>query len=118
MPSSLYSGCLNHPAIEAVARCRQCGKPVCGKCVIKAQNGMFCCEECREKYTEFTQRAQKLDEREKATVKPFFFKVRRLLLRLCFLLGLAAAAYFAYSWISANPDAVKNVIPASLQGNG
>lgn len=62
MALGIQSSCNNHPAIEAVGRCKQCGKPFCGSCQVKGATGNFCSEECKQKHEVFTQRAQKLDE--------------------------------------------------------
>lgn len=58
-----FSGCINHPAVEAVARCKQCGKPVCGACVVIGPTGRFCSEDCRERHAEFIKRAQVFDSK-------------------------------------------------------
>ncbi|HOZ48029.1 MAG TPA: hypothetical protein PLO37_24190 [Candidatus Hydrogenedentes bacterium] len=62
------TSCVNHPGIEAVARCKQCGKPVCGICVVAGATGQFCSEECREKHQEFVKRAQQLDLKKSRSV--------------------------------------------------
>jgi hypothetical protein len=74
------TGCINHPGVEAVARCRQCGKPVCGACVVIVLSGKFCGEECRERYENFLERAQKLDVK-KGFRAGMFARFRRLVMR-------------------------------------
>ena len=54
------SGCINHPGVEAVARCKQCGKPVCSACLVTGPTGNFCSQACKEKHQEFIKRAQSL----------------------------------------------------------
>lgn len=56
------SGCINHPGIEAVARCKQCAKPVCGTCVVKGPTGAFCSDACKETHAAYVNRAQQLDD--------------------------------------------------------
>jgi hypothetical protein len=62
------SGCINHPSIEAEARCRQCGRPVCGKCVVTGPTGMFCSDNCKQRHEDFYRRAQELDTRPPSTL--------------------------------------------------
>lgn len=54
-------GCINHPGVEALGRCRQCGKPVCSQCGVTGSKGIYCCEVCRDKHEDFLQRAQGMD---------------------------------------------------------
>lgn len=61
MVSGAKSGCINHPAVEAVDRCKQCGKPFCDACRVKGPTGNFCSEACQGGHEQFTQRAQQLD---------------------------------------------------------
>ena len=65
MLGGVASGCINHSAVEAVARCKQCGKPVCGQCVVKGPTGSFCSEECQQKNELFTKKAQDLEKKGK-----------------------------------------------------
>ena len=58
------SRCLNHPERTAVARCKQCHKPLCSKCATKRPGGVFCSEECFENMGSFQDRVEKLDERK------------------------------------------------------
>lgn len=55
------SGCLNHPTVEAVGRCKQCGKPFCSACHVKGPTGNFCSDECKAAHETFTRRAAQLD---------------------------------------------------------
>ncbi len=58
MPQGMPTGCINHPGVEAVARCRQCATPVCNACVVAGPTGRFCSFECREKHEKFVKDAQ------------------------------------------------------------
>lgn len=60
----LTSTCLNHPGIEAIGRCKQCGKPFCSACKIMGPTGLFCCNECKDKHEAFVQRAAQLEARK------------------------------------------------------
>lgn len=55
------SGCINHPSVEAVGRCKQCSKPFCAACKIQGPTGFFCSAECKQKHEVFVKRAQELD---------------------------------------------------------
>ena len=61
MPKALATGCIHHPAVEAVAHCHQCSKPVCGACVVIGPTGRFCSFECQEKHEQFMKKAQSCD---------------------------------------------------------
>ncbi len=62
MASGTLSGCINHPSIEAVGRCKQCGKPYCGTCEILGPTGKFCSDPCKQRHEVFVKRAAKLDD--------------------------------------------------------
>lgn len=57
------SSCINHPAVSATARCKQCGKPLCPACIVSSPFGTFCSEVCREKFENFVKRAQEIEQR-------------------------------------------------------
>ena len=59
------SRCLNHPERTAVARCKQCHKPLCQRCVKKMPGGIYCSDECYQKMGQFKERVENLDERRK-----------------------------------------------------
>jgi hypothetical protein len=61
MAGGLKSSCINHPTIEAIGRCKQCGKPYCSTCEVVGATGRFCSEECQKSHEVFVQRAAKLD---------------------------------------------------------
>lgn len=62
MASGTLSGCINHPSVEAVGRCKQCGKPYCSTCEVLGATGKFCSEPCKERHEVFVKRAAKLDD--------------------------------------------------------
>ncbi|MBI4559986.1 MAG: hypothetical protein HY706_20535 [Candidatus Hydrogenedentes bacterium] len=68
MVRATSSACINHPSIEATARCKQCNTPVCGACRISAGSGFFCSEECKNKYEQFVQRAQQLERMRRPSI--------------------------------------------------
>lgn len=73
MLSGTQSGCINHPAMQAVARCKQCGKPVCGSCIVAGPTGRFCSADCRDNHLKFAQRAQQFEGRARSA---WFVKIR------------------------------------------
>jgi hypothetical protein len=83
----LTSTCIGHPGVEAVGRCKQCGKPFCNTCKIIGPTGLFCCEECKQKHETFVERAQKLESR-KGSIS-IMAKVRKLLGSLVAIVILA-----------------------------
>jgi hypothetical protein len=98
MPRALATGCIHHPAVEAVAHCHQCSTPVCGACVVAGPTGKFCSFGCREKHEQFMKNAQDCD----ISRKPgggFSRAVRKLagylvfLAALLFCLGILGAIY-------------------------
>jgi hypothetical protein len=84
----LTSTCLNHPGIEAVGRCKQCGKPYCSACKIAGPTGLFCSDACKQKHEAFVQRAQQLESR-KAPLN-ILAKIRKLIGKILVLLILLA----------------------------
>ena len=60
------SRCINHPDRTAVARCKQCHKPLCQRCVQKMPGGIYCSQACYEKMGSFQKRVEEIDKRPKA----------------------------------------------------
>jgi len=67
MLDATSSGCINHPGVEAITRCKQCSRPVCGACVETSPLGSFCSTVCRDKFHAFVQRAQSLETNVRST---------------------------------------------------
>ncbi len=63
MLGGMMSACINHSAVEAVARCKQCGKPLCGQCVVKGATGNFCGATCQQQNEMFAKKAQDLEKK-------------------------------------------------------
>ncbi len=38
--------CCNHPASDAVAICKTCGRAVCQECMLESENGIACRQSC------------------------------------------------------------------------
>src|SRR6185503_8137471 len=55
--------CFNHPAIDAVALCKNCSKGLCHECLVELENGIACKASCVEEVTAINQ----LIDRNKTT---------------------------------------------------
>lgn len=88
MLSGTQSGCVNHPGVEAVLRCKQCSRPVCSACVTTGPTGRFCSPDCRHKHEVFSERAQALDGKARGS---FFVKLRGALGALVIAVAVLAA---------------------------
>jgi len=110
MPQATGSGCVNHPGVEAVARCKACRKPVCATCVVTGPTGQFCSETCREKHEAYVKRARDLDRTSRRTGD--LAKVRRLLIKLVILVvGVGALAWIClFLDVPVVADAVRAVL--------
>ncbi|MCM8829877.1 MAG: B-box zinc finger protein [Candidatus Omnitrophica bacterium] len=53
--------CFFHTGRPAVARCKQCGRPLCSECRIIKEDGIFCSLECAERFAVFARRAEALE---------------------------------------------------------
>lgn len=91
-------GCINHPGVEAIGRCRQCSKPVCKQCGVSGTNGIYCSDVCREKHEQFMQRAKSLDL-DKNNRRGIFFQIRNWAGTLITLLAFIFALGFVSSLI-------------------
>jgi hypothetical protein len=96
MLDATKSGCINHHGVEAVARCKQCGKPVCGACLVVGSTGHFCGADCKEKHEKFIARAQEISQTKKRTGT--LVKIRRALIKTTMFLVAVAALGFAAAY--------------------
>ncbi len=62
------SRCINHPERTAVARCKQCHKPLCERCVKKMPGGVYCSDECYQNMAAFQNRVKQLEAQRKRGV--------------------------------------------------
>lgn len=88
MPMRNTAGCINHPGVEASARCRQCGKPVCTPCVIPGAGGAYCSDICRDKHEQFLRQARDLDL-ERGVRRGIFVRLRQWVSTLIVFAALA-----------------------------
>ena len=72
--------CVNHPNREATSRCSSCHKPICGDCIVKAGDAVYCSQTCQ-------QNAERFAKNFKPASGPGFFE--RLKNTILGALGLA-----------------------------
>lgn len=86
--------CLNHPDVNAVAKCSACGKPLCAECVMIYDNKKYCSEACHLKGLASGLRAEQVidskrrSDRKSAAGKFFTFII---------ILAIAAGAAYFYA---------------------
>ena len=112
MAKGLSSTCTVHSGFEAIARCKQCGKPFCSQCQIKGPTGLFCCSDCKDSHEAFTARAQQLDTMRKDTT--FFQKikimVRQGIFLALFILIIAIVLHFLSVEIPVISDLIRSIM--------
>ena len=89
MVDATQSGCIFHPNMQAVNRCKQCGKPTCHKCTVTGPTGKFCSENCKNTHEAFIRRSQELNTKARSS---FFVKLKKLVGTLLFLVVVLFAA--------------------------
>ena len=96
MSSGTLSSCLNHPSIEAVGRCKQCGKPFCGTCEVLGPTGRFCSDACKQRHEVFVKRASKLDDmrRTSGVFGKLMARLKKLLVYAAAILIIAVIIHF------------------------
>lgn len=57
--------CFFHTGRPAVTRCKQCGRPLCSECRIIKGNGIFCSENCADRFSIFARRAEEIESRKR-----------------------------------------------------
>jgi len=111
MLSPSVSGCINHPGVEAVARCKQCGKPVCSSCVVKGPTGQFCGEQCKDRHEKFIGRAQEMQRNSRSTGA--FQKLKIALIKLVIL--LVAIILLGFVMVYFNVPVASDIVRKVLQ---
>jgi hypothetical protein len=86
--------CLNHTDRTAVARCKQCHKPICEKCVKKMPGGVYCSDECYQNMLAFQNRVKRLDEAAKP--KSAFGRLMGKLFTAVAVLIVVAILYYVF----------------------
>jgi hypothetical protein len=85
------SRCINHTERTAVARCKQCHKPLCEKCVKKMPGGVFCSDECFQNMNAFQNRVKQLDQQKKPKLN-----IGKWIQRAAIFLVVVAALYYVF----------------------
>jgi hypothetical protein len=96
MSRTMFSACVNHPAVEATTRCKACLKPICNACRVMGPTGVFCSTECKEKYEQFVERAARLEQMRKP--KTFnLARIRSIVIKVIILAAVVLVAGFVAS---------------------
>lgn len=103
--------CANHPAATAVARCKQCRKALCQKCVKKLPGGVYCSDECYQKMGALQERVQKADEGKRRSLR-----VGSLIIKLVIVAIAVGVLYYIFGVegvrsISDFTELVKGLLP-------
>ena len=81
--------CLNHPDVNAAAKCAACGKPLCAECVMIFDNQKYCSEACSLKGQASSLRAEQvIDSKRRADRRSGIGKF----LTFIIIIAIAAAA--------------------------
>lgn len=112
MALGIASGCINHPGVEAVGRCKRCGKPFCGTCRITGPTGNFCSEDCKVTHEQFTERAQKLDNmsRKSGLGRRLWYLGRKVLVFAVVILVLTVVLSFLGIRVPVVSDLIGNLL--------
>lgn len=88
------SVCLNHPNVEAVARCATCSKPVCGECAQVHDGGTYCSQLC---YDNAKRTSIMVEDVERRKAKANFRRRLKMIINLLILAAIIGAAYYFYT---------------------
>lgn len=89
MVDTNQTGCIHHPNMQAVNRCKQCTVPTCHKCTVVGPTGKFCSENCKNIHEAFIRRSQELNTKAGSA---FFVKLRSAVATLLFVVVVLFAA--------------------------
>lgn len=88
------SVCLNHPTIEAVARCATCSKPICGECAQVNENGTYCSQLC---YDNAKRTGMMVEDVERRKAKVNMRRRLKIIINLLILAAIACGIYYFYT---------------------
>ena len=88
------SVCLNHPNVEAVARCATCSKPVCGECAQVHDGGTYCSQLCHDNAK---RTGMMIEDVERRKAKANFRRRLKMIINLLVLAAIAGGAYYFYT---------------------
>ena len=103
------SVCPNHPDTPAVTRCATCGKPVCGKCVVRRDGADYCSESCAAGAQSAAGRVSSVMESKKKSESSK--RIRTIIV----LIILIAAAAGGYAYYKKNKSKVDSTFQSTLQ---
>ena len=83
--------CFFHSGRPAVIRCKQCGKPLCSECRKITADGIFCSDECAQRYGVFAERAENLEEQRRSMRPSRTVGVIKVIIVLAVLYGIYLA---------------------------
>lgn len=95
--AAMRSSCVNHPSIESVNRCKQCGKPFCGACEVIGPTGRFCSDGCKQSHEAYVQRAQQLDVAGGGFLSRIGRRVKKVLVFAAFFLVICLILIFFFN---------------------
>ena len=101
--------CLNHPDVNAIAKCAACGKPLCAECVMIYDNQKYCSEACHLKGLASQLRSEGVLEKKKKTDRKS--GLRSFLIFIIILAIAGGAAYFYFQ----NKKAIDQRAAAGLE---
>lgn len=101
--------CLNHPDVNAVAKCAACGKPLCAECVMIYDNEKYCSEQCHLKGLASQLRSSQVISEKKSTDRKSGAK--KFVVFVIILLVAAAGAYY----YSQNKKAIDRKAKSSIR---
>ena len=112
MSSGTLSGCINHPSIEAVGRCKQCGKPFCSTCEILGPTGKFCSDACMQRHEVFVKRASKLDDmrRTSGVFGKLMDRLKKLAIFAAAILIVAVVIHFLGVDVPIVSDIIRSIL--------
>lgn len=101
--------CLNHPDVNAVAKCAACGKPLCADCVMICDNQKYCSEACHLKGLASSLRSDEVISKKRNTERKSGLK------KFITFLIIAAIASGAAYYYSQNKKSIDKRAKAGLE---
>jgi hypothetical protein len=92
--------CVNHPIKEATAQCKACHKPLCDECKKITDTGIFCSDDCYERFKDFSKRAEALPMPKRNP----FARLLNFLKKLAILIVILLIGYGLVNVIYGSPE--------------
>ena len=87
--------CRHHPQVYATGTCKQCAIPICDACKTVRPQGIFCSEECAQKFSAFQSRMAGSTQRKSGGLFGSL-KFKRIMIIGCVLVAFLLFLHFAY----------------------